>query len=67
MPNVTVEGPSLSLDKKRELSVEITDTAARVYGLPREAIVVVIKENPPENVCVGGRMICDNRAILKED
>ncbi len=67
MPNVTVEGPSLSLDKKRELSVEITDTAARVYGLPMEAIVVVIKENPPENVCVGGRMICDNRAILKED
>jgi 4-oxalocrotonate tautomerase len=67
MPNVTVEGPPLTPEQKREMALEMTETAARVYGSSKQAIIVVIKENPPENVCVGGRMVCDDRAILKED
>jgi 4-oxalocrotonate tautomerase len=67
MPNVTVEGPPLSAEAKREMALEMTETAARVYGIPKQAIVVVVRENPPENVCVGGRMVCDDRAIIKED
>jgi 4-oxalocrotonate tautomerase len=60
MPTVTVDGPPIeSLDKKRILSKEITDALERAYGIPREAYVVMIRENPPENVCVGGEMICD--------
>lgn len=67
MPNITVDGPPLSLEQKREMSVAMTDIAARVYGMSKQAFVVVVKENPPENVCVGGRMVCDDRAILTED
>jgi 4-oxalocrotonate tautomerase len=67
MPNVYVEGPPITDEQKREMSIEMTDTAARVYGLPKQAMIVVIKENPPENVCVGGRMVCDERAILTDD
>jgi 4-oxalocrotonate tautomerase len=63
MPNITVEGPAVSADKKRELATEITDIASRVYGIPKQGFVVVIRENPPENVCVGGRMVCDDRAV----
>lgn len=60
MPTVTVEGPPIGeLDKKRTLTREITDALERAYGLPREVYVVVIKENLPENVAVGGQMICD--------
>ncbi len=67
MPTVYIEGPPLSLEQKREMMVKMTDLAARVYGVPRQAVVVVTRENPPENVCVGGRMVCDDRAILAED
>jgi 4-oxalocrotonate tautomerase len=67
MPNVYIEGPPVNAEQKREMALEMTETAARVYGVPKQAIVVVVRENPPENVCVGGRMVCDDRAILKED
>ena len=60
MPTVTVEGPPIKdLDAKRSLTREITDALERAYKIPREAYVVVIRENPPENVCVGGELICD--------
>ena len=60
MPNVHVSGPLIpDLETKRKLVKEITDTAVRAYGLPQSAIVVVIQENSPENVSVGGELICD--------
>ena len=60
MPNIYVEGPFIKdLDKKRLLVQELTDAAARAYGFPKEAMVVVIRENPPENVGVGGKLIVD--------
>ncbi len=60
MPNITVDGPAIKeLDVKRKLIKEITDAAETAYGLSREAIVVVIKENSPENVGVGGELIID--------
>lgn len=67
MPTVTVEGPPLKdLDRKRSLAREITDTLERAYGLPRQAYTVVIRENQPENVCVGGELLCDRIAGGKE-
>ncbi len=65
MPTVTVEGASMDLDRKRALSAEITDALEKAYGLPREVYVVVIKENSPENVSVGGEMICDRIKRLR--
>ena len=37
----------------------MTDAASKAYGLPPGIIVVVIKENAPENVSVGGQLIID--------
>ncbi len=55
-----IEGPPIKdPDKKRTLGKEITLAAVKAYGLPEEVIVVLIKENSPENVCVGGELICD--------
>ena len=60
MPNIYVEGPFIKdLDKKRALVQELTDATARAYGFPKEAMVVVIRENPPENVGVGGKLVVD--------
>lgn len=60
MPTANVEGPPIKdLDKKRMLTREITDAMEKAYGIPRQAYVVVIRENEPENVCVGGELLCD--------
>jgi 4-oxalocrotonate tautomerase len=60
MPNINVEGPPIKdMDKKRALVQELTEAAVKAYALPKEAIIVVIKENPPENVSVGGKLIVD--------
>ena len=60
MPNITIEGPAIKeLEKKRILVKKITDAAVEAYGLPEEVIVVLIKENSPENVSVGGKLIID--------
>ena len=59
MPIVTVSGPQLSVEQKRKMAEGLTEVAAEVYGRPQSQIIVVINENPPENVAVGGRLVAD--------
>ncbi len=60
MPNVTIDGPKIQdIEVKRELVKEVTDALEKAYKLPREVYVVTIKENLPENVGVGGKLILD--------
>lgn len=62
MPNINIEGPVIQdLGKKRTLVKELTEAAVKAYGLPKEAIVVLIKENSPENVGVAGELIIDKK------
>lgn len=62
MPNITIEGPKIEdLEVKRLLIKEITDAIEKAYNISREHTVVVIKENSPENVGVGGTLIIDRR------
>ena len=60
MPNITIDGPRIDdLAKKRELVRTVTDAAVKAYGLPRQAMVILIKENHPENVGIGGELLAD--------
>ncbi|MFW9899337.1 MAG: 4-oxalocrotonate tautomerase DmpI [Candidatus Thorarchaeota archaeon] len=60
MPNATIEGPPITdVDIKRLLVKEITDALEKAYKLPREVYTIVIKENVPQNVGVGGKLILD--------
>ena len=60
MPIITVDGPPVTdVGKKRELVRALTDAVERAFGLPRDAYVVLLKENRPENVAVGGELISD--------
>jgi 4-oxalocrotonate tautomerase len=47
------------IDKKRRLIARITDAMVDVYGVPREAVIVAIKEDEPENVGLGGVLALD--------
>ncbi len=60
MPNIIIDGPKIEdIDVKRKLVKEITDAVEKAYKLPRQAFVVTIKENLPENVGLGGELIID--------
>ncbi len=62
MPVITMEGPPIAdLDKKRQLTKTITQAAAELYSLPEQTIIILFKENAPENVSVGGELIVDRR------
>jgi 4-oxalocrotonate tautomerase len=62
MPTATLEGPPIEdVEIKRKLVKEITDALEKAYKLPREVFTVLIKENSPNNVGVGGRLIIDRR------
>ncbi|MFX0035142.1 MAG: 4-oxalocrotonate tautomerase DmpI [Candidatus Hermodarchaeota archaeon] len=62
MPNITIDGPKIeNLEAKRNLIKEITIAVEKAYNIPKEHIIVVIKENLPENVGIGGILISDRR------
>lgn len=60
MPVITLEGPKITdLTTKRTLVKSLTTAAAQAYGFPEEKIVILIRENKPENVSVGGTLVSD--------
>ena len=59
MPLVTISGPALPVEKKRDLAQRITEVMSHVYQRPAAQIIVTIQENPPENVSVGGKLVAD--------
>ena len=62
MPSAIIEGPGIEdVDVKRVLVREITDALEKAYKIPRKVYVVLIKENDPQNVGVGGSLILDSK------
>ena len=61
MPIITVEGPKIDVEQKRQLVGKLANTAVEVYGIAKEHIIVLIRENGPENVGVGGGLLADRR------
>jgi len=47
MPIISVSGPALEVEQKRELARALTQAASEAYRRPPEHIIVVIQENPP--------------------
>jgi len=66
MPTILVEGPPITdLDVKRTFVKSLTDAAEAAFGIHRQAYVVLLKENAPENVGVGGELLVDRHASGK--
>jgi 4-oxalocrotonate tautomerase len=63
MPIATLDGPRIAeLEARRRLVKAVSAAMAEAYALPLTAIIVLIKENQPENVGVGGELLADRRA-----
>ena len=61
MPIIEVSGPFITTEQKRAMARGLTDVAAEVYDRPKEQIIVIIRENQPENVGVGGELVGDRQ------
>ena len=61
MPIINVSGPPLEVERKRDLARRLTEVMCDVYRRPAEHIIIVIYENPPENVAVGGKLVVDRK------
>jgi 4-oxalocrotonate tautomerase len=67
MPIITVDGPRIEDGHvKRELVQALTEAAEKAFGMPRQAIVVLLKENRPDNVAVGGELVSDRQTLENE-
>ena len=59
MPAITVEAGSLTNEQKAELGKVLTEDAARIMKMPKEGIMIFLKENPLENVIFGGVQVSE--------
>ena len=60
MPVIRIDGPKVeSMDKKRRFVKDITKAASALFGLPTQMIIVLFRENTPDNVGVGGLLLSD--------
>ena len=59
MPTIMVEGPPIDVERKRMLVKKITEVAAEIYKIKH--IVVLIRENLPENVGINGQLLVDTK------
>ena len=61
MPVIRIDGPPIpEIERKRELVKRLTEVAVDIYEI--EHIVVLIRENAPENVAVNGQLILDKHS-----
>ncbi|ABA87342.1 4-oxalocrotonate tautomerase superfamily protein [Syntrophotalea carbinolica DSM 2380] len=54
MPVITLTISPRSPEVKEQLIAKLTETAADVTGIAAEKFIVVIDENPVDNIGVGG-------------
>lgn len=59
MPVITIEGGTLAPEQKRELVTRLTKESAQIMKVPEQAFIVLVKENPAENIGVGGQLLVD--------
>jgi len=59
MPTIFFYGPKLDKNKRREMISSFTETASRLTGVEKPAIVVYLMETSTENVGVGGELLSD--------
>lgn len=59
MPVITLEAGKLSKEQKSRLIKEFTKTASEITNIPEQAFVVLLKENQPDNIGVGGQLLSE--------
>lgn len=61
MPVITVEAAKLNKEQKGKLVKDLTETASNIMNVPKQAIIVLLKENERENIGAGGQLLSDRK------
>ncbi len=61
MPLITIEGPPMETEKKRELAKALVEAMHGVTGHRKEILTVIFHENAPENVAPAGELLSDRK------
>ena len=61
MPVITLDAGSLTKEQKAELVKAFTESASRITGIPEHAFTMVIRENNPDNIGVGGVLLSERK------
>ena len=62
MPVVKIIGnPNITVESKREMVKKVSETVAKAYNLPIEAITVLVEALPPESIGVAGELLIDKK------
>jgi len=59
MPIIHVDCPQLSKEKKKALVEKLTQVSKEVMEIPEQAFTIIIHENGPDNVGVGGKLLSE--------
>ena len=60
MPVITIAGNNgITVDKKREMVKKVSEIVAESYGLPVEAIPVLVQGYDKEDIGVAGELLSD--------
>ncbi len=59
MPFITIDAGRMSKDQKKALIKEITKLASEILNIKEEAFSVLLRENDPDNIGTGGRMLSE--------
>lgn len=62
MPVITIAGnENIIIEDKREMVKNVSEIVANAYGLPIEAITVLVQAYPQESVGVAGELLIDKK------
>ncbi|MDI6724459.1 MAG: 2-hydroxymuconate tautomerase family protein [Methanobacterium sp.] len=57
MPVINIESPKMSKKQRESLVKQITEISAEILEMPKESIMILIKEIDHEHVGVGGALL----------
>ena len=57
MPFIAFESGQLTDDVKEKLIEKLTDVSVEITGISKELFLVSIREQPDENIAVGGKSV----------
>ncbi len=62
MPVITIAGNNtISVEDKREMVKKVSEIVSDSYGLPIEAITVLVQDYPKESIGVAGELLSDRK------
>lgn len=65
MPIITMEGPNLTVEQKKELIKRFTEVAVDVTKIPSKFFSVTIRELPDENLGFAGQTVVEIKKNLR--